>query len=431
MDSENTKEVPNTESPSTLRSLKFKWVSVILGVLFIILLIGTYLLSRNYLLPGIKSALRKPAPSSIPATFAENEEKLTWHQPKWYLATDQGGNLLLGNLADKSEVVVSESKGKILGQATFESVSPSGRYFLYIQLPDKIIEDFQENPPYEYHGSSDYDLHLVTINNDQVTDKIIDTHVASLLGPNVFAFDKDERGVYYQKYENKEVTYYYDIQAEQASPKALPEYLGANAFLSTSRSSYALLDTFSKDPSDTGLNSKYELFRVSIDGKSKESVTEFTSGEHSIIFPFENTLFIAREDYVNGPNSICYIEKVDIGQGKSTPSLLEKRNCPPGFNNTNYHSLTVSPDEKNLVALYAEQGPSDQVGTSNVFVYNLKTSEKKTLAQATGLYEKYFWVSPIEILVGIPFRDAKRVNVETGKTEVEGSFHGKSIQAVF
>ena len=42
-----------------------------------------------------------------------------------------------------------------------------------MQLPDGMIADFQENPPYEFYGSTDYELHVIALEKNGKYDLIV------------------------------------------------------------------------------------------------------------------------------------------------------------------------------------------------------------------------------------------------------------------
>lgn len=425
---ENIQAQQTQEGSLSNKNSKLFPVLLALFSILALLFIGTFLIFKGYRLPGERTV---PTPSPLP-TQAEEAFTATWNEPVYYLATNTNGEMVLGNLKGGDEVIIAKSKGKILGSASFHTRSQSGKYVVYIQLPDEIVRDFQKNPPYEYYGSSDYEIHLVTINGDEVTDTLVDTDVSSFIDPTVSVFDKNEKGFYYPKYENeKDVTYYYDITSGQKSQKPLPDYLEHNVFASPSYTRYVTLETLPRDPAYTGINDTYNLFLVTLPENKKELLyKEFISGEQSLLFPSDTMLYLTREDYVDGPNSTCYIEMISFTAKQVTE--LEKKECPPGFNETNYHELSLSPDKKLLVAEYAEQGPSNQTGTGSFFIYNLETKQKRTIAEAQGQYGKYFWVSPQEFVVNKTGDSPKvlRVNIQTGEVAEDTQLTGKTIYAV-
>ncbi|MDP3941737.1 MAG: hypothetical protein Q8Q49_05510 [bacterium] len=432
------KQTGNIDSShdSNVPPKKTRRIHIFVGVLvcmILLLVAATYAISRTFQLPGEKvmKGLSVPSPTET-ATSSRFAEVSQWKQPIWYLARDTQGNLVLGRLEGNNEATIAQNKGKILGDPSFQAISKSGKYLVYIQLPDEVIADFQKNPPYEYYGSSDYDLHLVTISREEISDKIIDTKVASLLEPGVFAFDKDEKGVFYPKYENKDVTYYYDFQSGIGVATELPGYLKPTVITSPSYRTYASLAVHPRNPSDTKINNVYDLNFYSIDGKNEAPLYKsFISGEQSLLFPTEDSLFLAREDYVDGPDSVCYIEMVTVKTKQVTQ--LAKKDCPPGFNETNFHDLSLSPDGTFLVAEYSEQGPTNQNGTANFFMYNVLTKQTKTLGDIIGLYGTYFWISPKEFLANVGRESGKvvKINIETGQISDAEEFKDRTILAVF
>lgn len=438
--SEKTIESQQSEVPAT-KSGRFPVLLVPFLSLFILLIGGTYFIYGHFRLPGEKFLTNTSSlPTSTPTSYPSSVGTLPkWHAPKNYLATDANGNILLGSLKDGQAKIIVKTYVGNFGTPQFKALSKFGKYFLYIKLPDAIIADLQKNPPYEYHGSNDYELHLVTLDeNGNSKDEIADTNVAVFLGPSIFAFDKDEKGFYYPKYENeKDVTYYFSIADSAKKPSSLPLYLDSQAALSPTGSQYVFLEALSKNQSDTSVNSHYNLNLYSFNNiKKKILYPDFISGENSLIFPTENAVYLAREDYVDGPNSICYIEKITVPDGIITP--IRAQECPPGFSNTNYHDLKLSPDGKLLLAIYSQEGPGDQANLGSFFVYDMESEDTQIISETESLYGNYFWINNREIitttqLFGDPAQKATtyRVNLTTGEASPDEVLSGKTILGVY
>ncbi|MEN9406948.1 MAG: hypothetical protein RLZZ455_164 [Candidatus Parcubacteria bacterium] len=430
-------EVPQSETvensmPHTETKRRFPVFLIPFLLLLLLLVAGTYFIYGNFSLPGEKHAGGKVVtPTDSPTTTP-----LRWTSPKNYLATDSSSNIVLGSLSNGQSKVIVKAVSGPFGAPQFQSLATrSGTYFLYTKLPDTIITELQKNPPYEFYGSNDNELHLVTIGKDgSVKDVIADTNVSVGAGASLIAFDSEEKGFYYPKYENeKDVSYYFSLADSSKKLSELPQYLQSSAALSPDRKRYVLLDAMPKDNSDTGINSTYTLSLFSVSGKKEKTLyKDFISGETSVIFPTENSVFLAREDYVDGPQSVCYIEQIQVNTAKVTP--LRAQECPPGSSSTNFHDLSLSPDRKFLLALYSQDSPGEQTRLGSFFVVDLKSGASQSLAEADEWYGKYFWIDQREVLTTIT-RDQKpivyRLNLSTGEASVDDMFTGKLILAAF
>ena len=401
-------------------------------LLLLLLVAGTYFIYGNFSLPGEKHAGDKV----VSPTVSPTSLPLSWSSPKNYLATDTSSNIVYGSLSNGQSKVIVKAVNGLFGAPQFQSLAVrSGTYFLYTKLPDTIIAELQKNPPYEFHGSNDYELHLVKIAHDgTVTDVITDTNVSIFLGGSTIAFDSGAKGFYYPKYENeKDVIYYFSIADSSKKLSELPQYLQNNAALSPDSKQYVFLEALPKDTADTGINIAYTMSLFSVGGnKEKTLYKDFVSFENSMIFPTEDSVFLAREDYVDGPQSVCYIEHIRVNTAKVTP--LRAQECPPGSSYTNFHDLSLSPDNKLLLSLYSQDSLGEQTRLGSFFVIDLESGASQTLAEADEWYGKYFWIDEREVLTTIT-RDLKsivyRLNLSTGEASVDELFTGKLILAVF
>ena len=408
-------------------------------LLFLLLIGGTYFIYGNFGLPGEKLLSKTtteltPTPSLPPSSVGTVP---AWHVPQNYVALDANGTLLIGTLKSKRESIIVKSGGKILGTPQFQALAQSGKFLLYIKLPDELITEFQKNPPYEFHGSSDYELHLVTLGggSGKLEDTVIDTNVSLSLGSAVIVFDDAEKGIYYPKYvDGADKVYYYSLSSKSAEESSLPGYLMPGAAHSPTYSQYVFPEALPKTPSDTAINTKYNLALFAKDGtKKKVLYSDFISGETSTIFPTETIVFLSREDFVDGPNSICYIEKIGVPEGNVTP--LRAQECPPGSSMTNFHDLSLSPDGKLLLAAYSQDtvGPNP-ARLGNFLVYDLESDASQTLGETSEWYGKYFWVENNEILTTIQSTEnpvTYRINLSTGEATPDDSFRGKTVLGVF
>jgi len=159
-------------------------ITIVIALLILLIISTFFFISQNKKeepivdenpTPTIKQSrnVQKDVSTFIPGPI-EN-----WKAPTKYLTFDANGNLILA-MINNSETyhLVTKYQSKYFG-ITDPKFSPDGMYVTYLTLPKSILDEFEKEPPYEFHGSSDYELHLLNISNpSQPTDTLIAGAVA-------------------------------------------------------------------------------------------------------------------------------------------------------------------------------------------------------------------------------------------------------------
>ncbi len=391
----------------------------------------------------------------IPTQVQSKEVKLknpSWVKPTKVIYADANGDMYASSLDGTDAIRIAQSKGKILGAPLYIEVSPTGRYVAYIQLPSTEIAEYQTNPPYEFHGSTTYELHVVDLKSSPPQDVLIASEVFSGLGSSpTVAWDDSEENLFFSKEfvegSKEEIPFFkYNFASKVVEEASIPPYLKDNIFTLPTTKSYitqentqnplqsALISEPSPVKTDSILNETYYYSLFTKDGKQQSILYQAQDApqesEH-ILFADENTVFISREVFVNGPDSICYLEKLDIKNKKVT--TLHKENCLPGSSNTHYGKLKLSPNGKYLSSIFTEDTVATETTPmtqrSSISLIDLTTGQKSTLAQVNEWYTKYFWLSDNKILAisSKPFV----IDITSSTSSLFTPFNGKTILEAF
>lgn len=381
-----------------------------------------------------------------------NVKKSNWIKPTKVIYTDTSGDLYVSSLDGTDPLRIVQSKGKILGAPQYLEVSPKGRYVAYIQLPSSEIAEYQTNPPYEFHGSTTFELHIVDLKMSPPQDTLIANEIFSGLGENpTVAWDDSEENLFFSKEsvmtnQEEKPFFKYNFASKSITETQLPPYLQDNIFTFSETKSYIAQETtqnqsrspFITEPSpvqtESILTAQYFYNLYSKDGKLQSTLYQAQDtpqeSEH-ILFADENTVFISREVFVNGPDSICYLEKLDIKNKKL--DQLQKIDCLPGSSNTHYGKLKLSPNGKYLSSIFTEDTVATETTPmtqkSSIFLIDLTSGQKKNIAQVNEWYIKYFWLSEDRLLAvaSKPYV----IDIPTATSSLFTPFNGKTILEVF
>lgn len=366
-----------------------------------------------------------------------------WKAPTKYLTFDANGNLILA-MINNSETyhLVTKYQSKYFG-ITDPKFSPDGMYVTYLTLPKSILDEFEKEPPYEFHGSSDYELHLLNISNpSQPTDTLIAGAVAfygldSLPGMRwrsnttlTYATWNTEKSI--QEY------HLYDIESRSLSDIVKEDNDWQT--ISPSGKYYSVFEKSPKTQTNPQSISGYVnlLIGDTTTGKEELVYKDFLINEADTVFIDDDHLILTREDFARQTISDCYVELITISSKRIDE--LDKVECPPGSSYTNIYRPTISPDGKYLVALYSEDPPNSQeterIISGSGYLYNFVTHKKKFIAKNEHWYGNVVWLSNDEILLytsgshGADPKEAFIYNVQTNTVRPHPTLNGKSILSI-
>jgi len=367
-----------------------------------------------------------------------------WNAPAKYLTYDGNGGLVLGVLdSSKTYLLAAKYPSKYFG-FTDPKFSKDGKYATYLALPKSVLDEFEKNPPYEFHGSSDYELHLVDISNpESTTDTLIATSVNYGLGAAYSVEWKTNNTLVYEKWnkeESKQEYYLYNIDSKSVTNTG--EDNNDWIAISPSGKYYSVLGESSKAQTNPNSISGYKNLLVGEVATGKEQLVyeNFLMSEADSVFIDDDHLILTREDFARQTISDCYVELVTISE--RTIEELDKVECPPGSSYTNIFDPTISPDGKYLAALYSQDPPNKEVTERIIagsgYLYNFTTHEKKFVAKNEHWYGNVVWLSSDEVLFytsgshgGTDPKEALIYNLKTDKTTPHPTLNGKEILGIF
>ncbi len=442
--------------PNLIPPQEIKHNKTILVLLAVVVILGlTLVVSTFFFLSKNKKAeLVKDGDISPTATQSRTVQKsvsnfipdpiINWHGPIKYLTYDENGNLTLGMLeSTKIYLLATKYPSKYFG-FTDPKFSKDGKYVTYLTLPKSVLDEFEKNPPYEFHGSDNYELHLVDISNpDSTTDTIIATAINYGLGSAYSIQWKTDNALVYEKWnkeESKEEYYLYNIESKSVS--STKEENNNWIAISPSGKYYSVLGESSKAQTNPNSISGYKNLLVGEVATGKEQLVyeNFLISEADSVFIDDDHLILTREDFARQTISDCYVELVTIST--RTIEELDKVECPPGSSYTNIFDPTISPDGKYLAALYSED-PANKEETKRIiagsgYLYNFATHEKKFVAQNDNWYGNVVWLSNDEVLFytsgshgGSDPKEALIYNLKTDQITPHPTLNGKEILGIF
>src|SRR3989344_4669996 len=134
------KQTGNIDSShdSNVPQKKIRNIPVLLGVLVSMLLLlvgGTYAISRTFQLPGEKTVKKISATTPSPTKTTLSSplgEVPVWRKPTKYISQKPNGDFVVGNLESGTETIIARSKGKVLGAPLFVSFSVKEKRLFYM-----------------------------------------------------------------------------------------------------------------------------------------------------------------------------------------------------------------------------------------------------------------------------------------------------------
>lgn len=443
--------VPSTldTTPQQPEVKKSKTTPLLLGIITVLLLIiigGGLVFLKNS-----SSLDLQPSPSPE-KTLTPTPNQNTFKAPTHVVYNDETSNIYVSTLDGKSPQTIALSRGKVLGAPMLMSVSPTGAYITYIQLPQKDVDNFQANPPYEFYGADNYELYIYDVKAKSSSLVVNDLSYGVASNPHI-SWSDDGKKMYFTKVslsptENQNY-FSYDLQSKKVAPEinSIPNNLKSGSYRVLGGDDFIVEDTRSDpsqssflvgsidEPSDSILSEEHYFNLYTHTGNLKNTIFKAKNSndvEKNILFTDNNNVFIAREVfYGQKGQSTCMIDHITFGPLKISGLLKEE--CPPGSSFTNYSYLTLSPDKRYLTALYK----SDTVATmttertekSFIALIDINTGEKKELGEIEEWYTDYYWLASDTILaVG---KKGYLVSLSSGKAEEYTPLTGKTILSVF